>query len=180
MSDGELLQAAKAHNLRFKAAVARVQEQLFDGRWDTDGSYGSVPLELDCGADRYRFSLHRTGPVGAAPRVDPASLARRLTAEGWGPVEVREFPGVSDDVVVIAEHPAAAVSKLYITYASRPHGVSISARSTCAAGDSWAVLRLMKGDAGVLPEYPAREAPNDAPMFESMGAARTSAAPGVE
>lgn len=170
MSGEELLRAAKAHNLRFKTAVAGVQAQLHRGHWESGGAYGAVPGDwLGCGDDEYQFSLDRMGPIGVLAQIEPGPLAQRLVEDGWSEVAVREFPGVSGDVVVVGRKPSAAVTRLIVTFYEYPRGVSVTADSTCAPGDSWELLQLMEGGTGALPEYPQRETPADVPLFESGG-----------
>ncbi|HWL01123.1 MAG TPA: hypothetical protein VNQ52_01980 [Microbacteriaceae bacterium] len=170
MNGPELLLQAKAHNLRFKAAVAVVQTHLYSGAWSSGGDYGAVPGDwLDCGEGEYQFALSRMGPIGVVPPIEPAVLADRLRIDGWREISIREFPGISDDVVVTAQKPSAAVIRLIVTFYEHPQGVSVAADSTCAPGDAWEILQLMEGASGELPAYPQTEAPGDVPLFESGG-----------
>ena len=168
MTDEELFEQARAVNFEYKAQVADVQIQIFDGEWDVTG-YGDSPEK--CGKDGYEFDLIRYTPEGwhldAAPMAIAESLAEWMGENGWTNVKIRGYSGEIADVVVEGAFPEAHVKLLVadISPGELYDHVALYATSTCEPGDAHTISTMRRPGEGVREKLPASEHPTAPPSF---------------
>jgi len=179
MSDQEQFNNAREVNSAFKAAVAQVQLNVFDGEWEIAENYGQTPR--GCGGtsqtDSYEFVMTRLTPEGWKLDRSPAELGNEVAAwfdeNGWTDVKLRTYSDGIADVVVEAEKPDehAGLVVVDINPGELFDTVTIRATSTCEAGD-WRVIVEEQRGSGNQDDFdpdraglPATEHPTDPPAF---------------
>ncbi|WP_139327301.1 hypothetical protein [Microbacterium sp. RURRCA19A] len=166
---------ARAVNLEFKAAVADVQKQIFDGDWRV-GEYGDVPDQCEGG---YQFFLRRKLPEGfsfdgqGAQRME--QLRSWLSENGWQLAPTPTYGEGIENIVIMAGKPEAKVSRLDVDMvpANPAEGaidvLELRATSTCEPGDAGALLDQLRGPLTAVPSdngIPDLESPDATPLFE--------------
>jgi hypothetical protein len=166
---------AKAVNLEYKAAVADVQKQIFDGGWRV-GEYGDVPDQCDGG---FQFFLRRKLPEGFSfdgqgpQRME--QLSTWMSENGWQVEPAPTYGEGIDNIVIVAGKPEAKVSRLDVDFipADPAEGtvdvLELRATSTCEPGDAAALLEELRGPLTAVPNddgIPDSESPDATPLFE--------------
>lgn len=166
---------ARAVNLEFKATVATVQKEVFDGEWRV-GAYGDTPEA--CG-EGYQFSLRRELPKGFSfdgqgpQRME--ELRSWLSENGWQLAPTPTYGEGIENIVIIAGKPDAKVSRLDVDMvpANPAEGtidvLELRATSTCEPGDAAALLDQLRGPLTVVPDdhgIPDLESPDAPPLFD--------------
>ncbi|MFJ2367749.1 hypothetical protein [Microbacterium sp. NPDC087665] len=172
MTGEELFDQAREVNFTYKAAVADVQLQLFDGEWTVEG-YGDSSEQ--CGDDGYMFRLGRSTPFEWRFEGSPAEAGERIAAwldeNGWSDIKTRTYSGDVDNVLVEAEKPESHVALLTIDFnpGERSDMITINADSTCEVGDANEVFELRRpgypDDERSLEVQPSAEDPTAKPSF---------------
>ncbi|MBQ3358771.1 MAG: hypothetical protein IJG47_07715 [Microbacterium sp.] len=169
VSDEQLFDRAKQVSFSFRAAIAEVQVELLDGKWEITG-YGDAARR--CG-DGYAFDLRRDTPPYFR-LTDSASTSADLAAawlneNGWTDIRLQRYDGEIADVVVHARKVDAEVESLSIDFKPDPDSydiITIIATSTCSPGDWTTITDLAR------PGYPA-----DRANLETAPAAEHPSAP---
>ncbi|MFJ2367750.1 hypothetical protein [Microbacterium sp. NPDC087665] len=173
MTGEELFDRAREVNFTYKAAVADVQLQLFDGEWTLEG-YGDSSDQ--CGDDGYMFRLGRSTPFEWRFEGTPAEAGERIAAwldeNGWSDIKTRTYSGDVDSVLVEAEKPESHVALLTIDFnpGERSDMITINADSTCEPGD-WLDLidsvmpGISTGEDAPIQDDRTTERPTDTPSF---------------
>jgi hypothetical protein len=173
LSDEVLFDRAREVNFAYKAAVADVQLQLFEGEWTLEG-YGEDADQ--CGDDGYMFRLGRSTPFEWRFEGTPAEAGERIAAwldeNGWSDIKTRTYTGDVDNVLVEAEKPDSHVALLTIDFnpGQRSDMITINADSTCEPGDANEIAELQRpglfsGTAAEIQDDRTAEAPTDNPSF---------------
>lgn len=170
----QLFDQAKAANLQFKAAVAAVQMQIYDGDW-VFVEYGNSPMT--CGKDGYKFEMARD-PLKVEGWKLPGSaaesardLATWLTGEGWQDVKVITYSPDLPNATVTASNPDKKVAKLDVIFYTRDttDSASVDATTTCLPGNVDELTDLIFPgfpDTRNLEFPPTIGHPLDPPVFE--------------
>ena len=166
---------ARAVNLEFKATVAAVQKQIFDGQWAV-AEYGDTPQPCDEG---YEFFLRRNLPDGFSfdgqgpQRME--ELRTWLGDNGWQLAPTPTYGEGIENIVIMAGKPEAKVSRLDVDMvpANPAEGtidvLELRATSTCEPGDAGALLDELRGPLTAVPSddgIPDLESPDATPLFE--------------
>ncbi|MFS0853447.1 hypothetical protein [Microbacterium sp. 179-I 3D4 NHS] len=173
MTDQELLEKARDVNFAFKAALADVQVQVFDGDWKIY-DYGATPS--DCGDGRYDFTFkRRTVPHWklGEPAGDAAHrIATWLDENGWENITTQGYSGDIDNIVIQAEKSDAFVDRVVIDLSPDPGTydiATVSAESTCIQGDRERLNTVrrpgLRTEEEVLEDVPSTEHPTAKPSF---------------
>ncbi|MCT2085855.1 hypothetical protein M3D75_06990 [Microbacterium enclense] len=166
---------AREANLEFKATVAEVQKQIFDGEWAV-AEYGDTPQRCDQG---YEFFLRRNLPDGFSfdgqgpQRMD--ELRTWLSDNGWQLAPTPTYGEGIDNIVIMAGKPEAKVSRLDVDMIPGVAAegtvdvLELRATSTCEPGDAAALLEELRGPLTAVPSddgIPDLESPDATPLFE--------------
>ena len=166
---------AREVNLEFKAAVAEVQKQIFDGEWVVS-EYGDAARRCDQG---YEFFLRRNLPDGFSfdgqgpQRMD--ELRTWLSNNGWQLAPTPTYGEGIDNVVIVAGKPGAKVSRLDVDMIPGVAAegtidvLELRATSTCEPGDAHALFEQVRGPFSTVPREavtPSLESPDATPLFE--------------
>lgn len=166
---------AKAANLEYKAAVAEVQKQIFDGDWRV-GEYGDVPDQCEGG---YQFFLRRKLPEGFSfdgqgpQRME--QLRTWMSENGWQVEPAPTYGAGIDNIVIVAGKPDEKVSRLDVDLIPGVAAegtidvLELRATSTCEPGDAGAILDELRGPLTAVPsddDIPDLESPDATPLFE--------------
>lgn len=166
---------AREVNLEFKATVAEVQKQIFDGEWAV-AEYGDTPQRCD---DGYEFFLRRNLPDGFSfegqgpQRMD--ALRTWMGDNGWQLAPTPTYGDGIDNIVIMAGKPEAKVSRLDVDMIPGVASegtvdvLELRATSTCESGDAAALLDQLRGPLTAVPDdhgIPDLESPDATPLFE--------------
>ena len=171
----EAFAEAREVNLEFKATVAEVQKQIFDGEWAV-AEYGDTPQRCDEG---YEFFLRRNLPDGFSfegqgpQRMD--DLRTWMGDNGWQLAPTPTYGDGIDNIVIMAGKPEAKVSRLDVDMIPGVASegtvdvLELRATSTCESGDAAALLDQLRGPLTAVPDdhgIPDLESPDATPLFE--------------
>ncbi|MFJ2368105.1 hypothetical protein [Microbacterium sp. NPDC087665] len=172
MTDDELLDQARDVNFAFKAALADVQMQVFDGDWK---NYGYGAEAWNCDEKGYTFRFKRaTLPQWklTEPTRDAAErIATWLDDNGWQNIKTQGYSGDIANIVIHAEKPDAYVARLMIDISPDPATydiATITAETRCFTSDVDRLDALLQpGDLEVdeLEDVPSTEHPTAKPSF---------------
>lgn len=166
---------ARAVNLEFKATVAEVQKQIFDGEWAV-AEYGDTPQPCDGG---YEFFLRRNLPDGFSfdgqgpQRME--ELRTWMGDNGWQLAPTPTYGDGIDNIVIMAGKPEAKVSRLDVDMIPGVAAegtvdvLELRATSTCEPGDAGVLLDQLRGPLTAVPNddgIPDLESPDATPLFE--------------
>ncbi|MFJ2368104.1 hypothetical protein [Microbacterium sp. NPDC087665] len=173
MTDEELLDQARGVNFAFKAALAEVQMQVFDGDWKIY-AYGAETW--DCDNNGYEFRFQRaTLPQWKLkePTRDAAErIATWLDDNGWEAIKTQGYSGDIANIVIHAAKPDSFVARLTIDISPDPDTydiATITADSTCQPGDLERLDAIRRPglhtEAEHLEDVPSTEHPTAKPSF---------------
>lgn len=173
MTDDELLEQARDVNFAFKAAVADVQMQVFDGDWKVY-DYGGSPW--NCESSGYTFGFQRaTLPqwkLNEPTREAADRIATWLDDNGWENIKTQGYSGDIANIVIHAAKPDSFVARLMIDISPDPDTydiATISADSTCEPGDLERLDAIRRPglhtEAEHLEDVPSTEHPTAKPSF---------------
>lgn len=172
MTDDELLDQARDVNFAFKAALADVQMQVFDGDWK---NYGYGAEAWNCDEKGYTFRFKRaTLPQWklTEPTRDAAErIATWLDDNGWQNIKTQGYSGDIANIVIHAAKPDSFVARLTIDISPDPATydiTTITAETRCFTSDVDRLDALLQpGDLEVddLEMVPSTEHPTAKPSF---------------
>ena len=171
----EAFAEAREVNLEFKAAVAEVQEQIFDGEWAV-AEYGDTPQRCDEG---YAFFLRRNLPDGFSfdgqgpQRME--ELRTWMGENGWQLAPTPTYGEGIDNILIMAGKPDEKVSRLDVDMIPGVAAegtidvLELRATSTCEPGDAGALHDQLRGPLTAVPRddgIPDLESADATPLFE--------------
>lgn len=148
-NSNELYEAAKGHYVDYRVAVAKVQEHLAPGEWES-AKYGDGPGACD-DLQQYGFDLRRDVGNGngwrlkSSPEDSASDLASWFESNEWKNVETKSL---GNGAMSVAASLPGVIDRIVVQFLTgeAADGISLRATTECFPGDQDALYDKLSGE----------------------------------